>query len=130
MAIHYQTVKDLAFLSSVVTDIDVIDQVLPDSDALVKSSGIYAAMQNLSSDLVDAVNLDPVKDVKLFDFSELPSVQIEGIPAMRNLVLATGDDQSTVFQVPGYDAGSQYFRIPSIVRLNSGRRMAIFDVRW
>lgn len=74
MAIHYQTVKDLAFLSSVVTDIDVIDQVLPDSDALVKSSGIYAAMQNLSSELVDSVNLDPVKDVNLFDFSELPSV--------------------------------------------------------
>ena len=97
MAIHYQTVKDLAFLSSVVTDIDVIDQVLPDSDALVKSSGIYTAMQNLSSELVDSINLDPVKDVNLFDFSELPNVQIEGIPATRNLVLATGDDQSTVF---------------------------------
>lgn len=49
-------------------------------------------MQNLSSELVDAVNLDPVKDVNLFDFSELPSVQVEGIPATRNLVLAMGDD--------------------------------------
>lgn len=97
MAIHYQTVKDLTFLSNVVTDIDIIDQVLPDSDALVKSGGIYSAMQNLSSELVDAVNLDPVKDVKLFDFSELPNVQVEGIPATRSLVLAAGDDQSTVF---------------------------------
>lgn len=97
MAIHYQTVKDLTFQSSVVTDIDVIDQVLPESDALVKSGGIYSAMQNLSSELIDAVNLDPVKNIKLFDFSELPSVQVEGIPATRNLVPAAGDDQSTVF---------------------------------
>lgn len=37
---------------------------------------------------------------------------------------------STVYQVSGYDEGSEYFRIPSIVKLNSGRRMAIYDIKW
>ena len=130
MTVHSETVKDLFFSSDVVVSVDVISEVLPDSEALVESRGIYAALQDLSSDLIDAINLDPIKNAKLFDFSELPNVQVQGVPATRNLISATGPDLSTVYQVPGYGDGSQYFRIPSIVRLNSGRRMVIFDVRW
>lgn len=55
---------------------------------------------------------------------------IDGISDERYVISSSGDP-TIVYTVAGYStAGSQYFRIPSIVKLNNGRRLAIFDIRW
>ena len=89
-------------------------------------------MEALSANILNKVGevaVDPVKDVKLFDYSELPNVVLDNITDTRRVLSSTGD-LSNVYTVDGYSNGSQFFRIPSIVKLNNGRYVAIFDVRW
>ena len=94
--IHFNSLKDIQLNNSVVVSVDVISTVLPNSDALVESRGIYDAMQQLSSGLANLATV-PINDIKLFDFSELPNVQVEDIPDTRNLISAIGPDLTTVY---------------------------------
>ena len=132
MPIKYNPLREIKLGTDIVTDVDVISRLLPNSFAVVESQAIYAAMEALSANILNKVGevaVDPVKDVKLFDYSELPNVVLDNITDTRRVLSSTGD-LSNVYTVDGYSNGSQFFRIPSIVKLNNGRYVAIFDVRW
>lgn len=69
-------------------------------------------------------------DVKLFDFTEIPTVPVSGVDDARKVVVEDANGDYVLSTVHGYGEGSHYFRIPSIVSLNNSRKIAIFDVRW
>lgn len=127
MTIETEQLRNMYLSTDVVTSVSVINEVQEGSNAIVNSAGIFNALSSLSAEVIKKANADPKKEIKTFDFSETPSISIDNVPNTRILV----DPLSgTISSVTGYDAGSQFFRIPSIIKTNSGRRVVIFDVRW
>ena len=50
--INQEHLRNMYLSSSVVTDVEMISEVLPDSDAVVTSNGIYEALSNLSANIM------------------------------------------------------------------------------
>ena len=129
MAIRTEQLKDMYLSSDVVTNISVVNEVQPNISAVVNSGAIYNALSDLSAALVGQLKPQTKVDSKTFDFSEIPTVKVDGVENDRRMIV----NNNGVFElstISGYDSGSQYFRIPSIVSLNNGRKVVIFDVRW
>lgn len=129
MAIRTEQLKDMYLSSDVVTNISVVNEVQPNISAVVNSGAIYNALSDLSTTLVGQLKPQTKVDSKTFDFSEVPTVTVDGVENDRHVIVKNGDSFE-LSTVNGYGVGSQYFRIPSIVSLNNGRKVVIFDVRW
>ena len=123
-------VADAYLSGNFISDVDVSSIVEPSKDFLVTSDGIWNAMATLSNDLTAKLQPQVKTDAKLFDFTEIPTIPVSGVDDARKVVVEDANGDYVLSTVHGYGEGSHYFRIPSIVSLNNGRKIAIFDVRW
>lgn len=129
MTIETKQLRNMYLSTDVVTNVSVINDVQPNVSAVVNSGAIYNALSDLSAVLVGQLKPQTKVDSKTFDFSEVPTVKVDGVENDRHVIVKNGDSFE-LSTVNGYGVGSQYFRIPSIVSLNNGRKVVIFDVRW
>lgn len=53
--INQEHLGNMYLSSSVVTDVEIVSEVLSDSDAVVTSNGIYEALSNLSANIMLAI---------------------------------------------------------------------------
>lgn len=105
MAIRTEQLKDMYLSSDVVTNISVVNEVQPNISAVVNSGAIYNALSDLSAALVGQLKPQTKVDSKTFDFSEIPTVKVDGVENDRRMIV----NNNGVFElstISGYDSGS------------------------
>ena len=134
--IKTEVLKNINLSSYIVTDVLTTNEIKKDDFRLVESGAVYDKLQELEqllsgygSDSFSLYKKKSYSNLFSFDDNLTGSITIGGNIPEKYQFVKVNNNTPVELNSSNY-LSSKYFRIPSAIKTNDGRLIAVYDIRW